>query len=103
MKSGTLASLFHVASSEKNNWHFPHCPTGRDSCCKYNQDKENGTTTYKPGPGLPLDIVLKIRPIFEDLSCDKQLEKCLHGKTHNANESFNGTIWDRIPKTNCFR
>ena len=38
--------------------------------------------------------------ISEDLSCDKQLEKCLHSKTQNANESFNGTIWERIPKTN---
>ena len=26
------------------------------------------------------------------------LKKCLHGKTQNANESFNGTIWNRIPK-----
>ena len=28
------------------------------------------------------------------------LEKCLHGKTQNANESFNGTIWNRVPKSN---
>ena len=28
------------------------------------------------------------------------LEKCLHGKTQNANESFNGTIWNRVPKAN---
>ena len=26
------------------------------------------------------------------------LKKCLHGKTQNANESFNGTIWNWIPK-----
>ena len=26
------------------------------------------------------------------------LEKCLYGKTQNANESFNGIIWDRVPK-----
>ena len=28
----------------------------------------------------------------------KILKKCIHGKTQNANESFNGTIWNRIPK-----
>ena len=28
----------------------------------------------------------------------KILKKCLHGRTQNANESFNGTIWNRIPK-----
>ena len=27
------------------------------------------------------------------------LEKCLHGKTQNANECFNGMIWERLPKT----
>ena len=24
-------------------------------------------------------------------------KKCLHGLTQNQNESFNGTIWNRIP------
>jgi len=27
------------------------------------------------------------------------LKKCLHGKTQNANESFNGTITNRVPKS----
>ena len=53
---------------------------------------------YKPGPGLHLDVLYKIRPVFKDLSEDNELERCLHGKTQNANESFNGTIWERIPK-----
>ena len=100
MKSGVLATLFHVASSKQNNWHYPHWPTGNDSWCKYNADRANHTITYVPGPGLPLDIVLKIKPIFEDLSKEEELEKCLHGKTQNANESFNGKIWERIPKVN---
>ena len=38
---------------------------------------------------IKLDLSLKI---------DNELERCLHGKTQNANESFNGTIWERIPK-----
>ena len=29
---------------------------------------------------------------------DIDTEKCLHGKTQNANESFNGTICERILK-----
>ena len=33
-----------------------------------------------------------------DLSRDNLLEKCLHGRTQNANESFNGMVWQRIPK-----
>ena len=27
----------------------------------------------------------------------------MRGKTQNANESFNGTIWERIPKNTFFR
>ena len=26
------------------------------------------------------------------------IQKCLHGKTQNANECFNGMIWERLPK-----
>ncbi|MBX9702962.1 MAG: hypothetical protein K2X39_02290, partial [Silvanigrellaceae bacterium] len=99
MKSAALATLFHVASSKANNWHYPHCPTGITSWCKFNKDKANSTNTYKPGPGLPLDVVYKIRHVFEELTKEDELKKCLHGKTQNANESFHGKIWDRIPKT----
>ena len=32
------------------------------------------------------------------MSDDKLLQKCLHGKTQNNNESPNGLIWKRCPK-----
>ena len=99
MQSAVRATLFHVASSKQNNWHNPHCPEGSDSWCKHNQDKANNTNTYKPGPGLPLSVVMKVKPVFEELSTDKLLGKCLHGLTQNQNESFNATIWERLPKT----
>ena len=38
-------------------------------------------------------------PTFARLSSDELLGKCLHGKTQNQNESFNGMIWERCPKT----
>ena len=88
MKKAVHAALFHVASSTKNNWH-EHCPDGVDSWCRFKQDKATGKDIYKPGVGLPLN----------DLSKDELLEKCLHGLTQNQNESFNGTIWDRLPKS----
>ena len=44
--------------------------------------------------------MLKIlRPIFEDLSKEELLKQCLHGKTQNANESFNNIVWLKCPKT----
>ena len=50
------------------------------------------------GKGLPQDVIQHIKPIIIDLSRDELLSKCLHGMTQNANESFNGTIWNRVPK-----
>ena len=40
-----------------------------------------------------------ILPIFQDLSKDELLSKCLHGRTQNANEALNKLIWQRCPKS----
>ena len=99
MQSATKAPLFHVASNKDHNLHYSHCPIGPDSWCKYNQDHVNETTNYKRGSGLPISIALKLRPIFEELSNEYLLKKCLHGMTQNQNETFNAMIWSRIPKS----
>lgn len=100
MKKAILASFFHVSSSKKNQWHN-YCPTGEKSWCGFQKDIALGTTDYVPGPGLPMSIVLKyIKPVYADLSKDELLMKCLHGRTQNHNESFNGCVWNRLPKTN---
>ena len=102
MQSAALATLFHVASSKAKIIiiiMYPHCPEGGNSWCKYNADRPNGTNTYEPGPGLPFAVLMKVRPIFEKLTTDEFMEKLMHGKTQNQNESFNATIWERLPKT----
>ena len=92
-----LAALFHCATSNTKKYHT-YCPEGEDSWCRFQADKAQGTTSYKPGLALLLKIVPKLKPMFPRLSNDALLKKCLHGKTQNQNESFNRTIWDRIPK-----
>ena len=42
--------------------------------------------------------VAKVKPVYQRLSEDSLLEKCLHGKTQNQNEAVNGMVWERIPK-----
>jgi hypothetical protein len=59
----------------------------------------NKTRLYKPGPGLPDNIIALIKPIYIRLSNNDLLTKCLDGKTQNQNESLNGMIWNRLPKT----
>ena len=98
MKKAILATLFHCASSSTKEYHT-YCPIGPESWCRFQSDKANGTASYKSGPGLPLQLVAELKPVFARLSSDKLLLKCLHGKTQNRNESFNRTIWDRVPKS----
>ena len=44
------------------------------------------------------EIKQHLLPIYEDLSKDNLLERCLGGHTQNANESFNATVWRLSPK-----
>ena len=99
MQNNICAALFHVASSKTENYHSAYCPPGESSWCKYQRDKSTGTSTYKPGPGLPQEVILHVKPIFAELSKETLLSKCLHGKTQNQNESYNALIWERLPKT----
>ncbi|GBM11617.1 hypothetical protein AVEN_213138-1 [Araneus ventricosus] len=39
-----------------------------------------------------------IKPTYMKLCDQKLLEKCLHGKTQNADESFNNVLWTILPK-----
>ena len=36
-----LVSLFYVVSCEDSIYHYPHCPIGSDSLCKYNPGRAN--------------------------------------------------------------
>ena len=98
MKPSFLASLFHFSCNKDNYYLYPYWPIGPNNCSKYNADRTNNTHTYKAGQGLRRDIIYKRRPIFSELSKDRELEKYLHCKAQNANESFDGTIWELIPK-----
>lgn len=72
MKKAIHATYLHVASSEKNVWH-DHCPKGATSWCKYQRSKVDETVKYKPGPSIPMSIVLKhLRPsttIWAQMNC----------------------------------
>ena len=98
MKTAIYAGLMHVCSSKANNYHWKYCPPGSDSWCSYQRDIANHTNLHVPGYGLSVPVMLHVKKIFLNLSSDALLSRCLHGKTQNQNESFNATIWNRIPK-----
>lgn len=100
MKREIMATFFHLSSTDDNPQH-QNCPTGANSWCGYNAAIATKQTFEHPPP-LHKDVQKHILPIYEDLSRDDLLERCIGGFTQNANESFNGTVWRLAPKhLNC--
>ena len=89
MRKAIHASFMHWASSESRLLH-DHCPTSSTSWCRYQRDVANGTIFCIHGPGLPLPVIAKVKPEYVRLSEDSLLEKCLHGKTQNQDQTLNG-------------
>lgn len=46
--------------------------------------------------GLP--IIAKVKPVYQRVDENELLQNCFHGKTQNQSDSFNGLIWQRVPK-----
>ena len=99
MKKCILASLFHNSSIEDERRHR-FCPRSKDSWCSWQKEKAEGMQpTFKPKLGIPQSICDLALPIYKDLTDDSILQRCLHGRTQNANEALHGLIWQRCPKS----
>ena len=61
--------------------------------------KQMGRSFINQAKVLIKTIIKYIKPIFVDLCEDELLKKCSDCKTQNQNESFNGTVWNRLRKT----
>ncbi|GFW79238.1 uncharacterized protein TNCV_2476451 [Trichonephila clavipes] len=99
MRKAVWAVYFHIRSSNEEPLHS-FCPVGPNSWCKYqNQVVEGSVETFRHSNKLPVAVMDAIKPVFNDLSQPKLLQKCLGGKTQNNNESINSLIWKLCPKT----
>ena len=98
MKKAVAAVLFHCTDMPDVERH-KFCPRTATTWCKWQRDAASKITSYKPKVNLSVCIKDILEPIFKDLSKDDLLSKCLHGKTQNANESFNYILWNKCPKT----
>jgi len=99
MKNAIWATYYHYSSTDKNPQH-EKCPSGADSWCEWQRAAaENQLQSFKHSySALPTDVLNAIKPIYEDLSKDALLERCIGGFTQNNNESFNQLIWKITPK-----
>ncbi|GBO46666.1 hypothetical protein AVEN_137065-1 [Araneus ventricosus] len=71
------------------------CP---DSWCKFQRAVSRGIKYSGNEKGLPKAVMKIVQPVYMKLCDQELLKKCLHGKTQNANESFNCILWKFIPK-----
>lgn len=99
MRSAIIATLDHYCSTDQLPRHN-NCPKGAESWCEWRKaEAKNTLADFKHPPRLIDDDIEKhIRPIYEELSKDDLLKRCLGGHTQNANESFNSTVWRMTPK-----
>ncbi|XP_077257590.1 uncharacterized protein LOC143894826 [Temnothorax americanus] len=99
MRNAVWATFYHYSSTTIKPQHHL-CPEGSDSWCEWQLAKANGSLDkYEQSYNtLPDDVLNAIRPIYEDLSNESLLKRCLGGYTQNTNESYNNLIWRIAPK-----
>ncbi|XP_046588571.1 uncharacterized protein LOC124293108 [Neodiprion lecontei] len=99
MKKEIMATLYHIFSTKEKPNH-EYCPTGPESWCKWQKAIALGKNPKLKdfSPLLHESIQEHLLPIYQDLTRDDLLKRCLGGHTQNANESFNSTIWRLAPK-----
>ncbi|GFT36960.1 uncharacterized protein TNCV_175051 [Trichonephila clavipes] len=97
MQRTVIATFYHCCSGKSNTMHG-QCPLGSESWCAYQRAQSAGKVFYDKNADLPKNIINKIKPTYLQLCDQNLLRRCLHGKTQNANEAFNGCLWNVVPK-----
>ncbi|GFT26665.1 uncharacterized protein TNCV_3604691 [Trichonephila clavipes] len=97
MQRGVIVAFFHCCSNAKQQMHGEY-PVGPDNWCIYQQAVSKDKIYSDKSKGLPPNMINIIKPTYMKLCNQNLLEKCLPGKTQNANECFNGILWKFIPK-----
>ena len=101
MQNAIKAIKHHVIQISKETLEEQHhfCPKKKGTWCKFWKDKLENTSVYSNSNRLPEIFFIELSPVFERLSKYTLLVRCLKGLTQNQNESVNGQLWLRVPKT----
>ena len=100
MKKAIGAILWHSTEFESGDYRHRFCPQGKDSWCKWQRSRSIDGYKFKEKAGMPLWIHGILETVFQDLSKEELLSKCLHGQTQNCNEALNNIIWTKCPRNN---
>ncbi|XP_076545772.1 uncharacterized protein LOC143305567 [Osmia lignaria lignaria] len=99
MRNEVWATYYHKSSTDENPQH-KYCPPGESSWCKWQKAVSEGILQdfVHENPPLSEKVLELIKPIYENLSSENLLTRCLGSETQNNNESFNSLIWTFAPK-----
>ncbi|RUS84766.1 hypothetical protein EGW08_007450 [Elysia chlorotica] len=101
MKRAVIAVVDHSSSTDQEPLH-QNCPEGEDSWCFFQKAQARGLPAepHAENVGHPICKLVAdhIRPVFERMSSDDLLSRCILQMTQNANRSAHAVIWARCPK-----
>lgn len=98
MKNEIWSTLYHKISTDSTSQH-DRCPAGEESWCSWQKAKATDSLdSYVHKAPMSDEVFKTIKSVYEELSNDDLLTRCLGGYTQNNNESFNTTVWALAPK-----
>lgn len=103
MKTAVMSSYYHIFSTDENPRH-DLCAKGPTSWCFYQKALAQGKTAEEIKHKKTLIINVgeegeeKIKTVYEALTKEDLLQRCVRGLTQNANESFHSKMWARARK-----
>ena len=106
MKKRIMAGFLHVTSTDENPQH-QFCPQGDNTYCFYNKATGKGEVPQSHKEmrvkcDLSVGDTAKVLKVYEDLTRDELLLKCVSGRTQNPNESLHAKLWAKAPKHKFF-
>ena len=103
MRNACLSGFQHVTSSDDCPSH-ENCEEGEDSWCFYNKAQAKGEEPPSHDT-MKLRVVLNeeekelVGGVYESLTRDELMSRCMKGRTQNANESLHSKIWNKKSKS----
>ncbi|KAK3883276.1 hypothetical protein Pcinc_012405 [Petrolisthes cinctipes] len=102
MRNDIMSSFEHCSSSDANPKHHL-CPKSSESWCFYQKALALGKepqshSEMKVSFTLLPDQLQLVRKVYERLTNDDMMKRCLKGHTQNPNESFHSRVWLYSPK-----
>ena len=100
MKTTISGVYHHMIKDEKMTLvqQHKHCPMNKSTWCKFWQDKLHNHGNYTEDSRIPEVFKSELKYLFDRLSHETLLQRCLKGLTQNQNESINNMLWSICSK-----